>query len=220
MRALWAELRVQELAAVAEAFESEAPVDAQRLWRHVICLDPANAAARAGVARTPIVRVARPPIAVRGKGRKSPPEHDVWVALEDPLPLLRAKRRTARAISSRPAVPPPNANARAKADTAILEVERQVQTARFEDALASAKTARAQIARVAAAERPEREARLEVLAATAELALGRNEAARESLSRALAANPALALDAQKTSPKVLRALAQARAQSEPGEGAQ
>jgi hypothetical protein len=170
------------------------------------------------VVRTPIVRVARPPIAARGKGRKASPEHDVWVALEDPLPLLRAKRRPARAISSRPAAPLPDA--RAEADAAIRNVERQVQTARFEDALASAKTARGQLARVAAAERPEREARLEVLAATAELALSRNEAARASLGRALAANPDLALDAQETSPKVLRALAQVRAQSKPGGGAQ
>jgi len=51
---------------------------------------------------------------------------------------------------------------------------------------------------------PPRWARLEMLQATAELALARDADARASMVRALAADPALALDPATTSPKVLR----------------
>jgi len=52
-----------------------------------------------------------------------------------------------------------------------------------------------------------------VLAATALLALGRAEAAETALRRALAVEPALALDPAATSPKVLRAFDAARARA-------
>jgi hypothetical protein len=55
-----------------------------------------------------------------------------------------------------------------------------------------------------------RRARLEVLAATAEVARGRNRQARDHLARALHADPSLALDLQGTSPRLLALLPAAR----------
>jgi hypothetical protein len=59
-----------------------------------------------------------------------------------------------------------------------------------------------------------RRTQLEVLSATAQIALGRNEAARESFQRALAADPQLELDAGSTSPKIRRVFETVR--DEPG----
>jgi hypothetical protein len=53
--------------------------------------------------------------------------------------------------------------------------------------------------------------RLELLAATARLALGQEDAARACLVRALAVDPRLELDPATTPPKVLRAFDAARA---------
>ena len=57
----------------------------------------------------------------------------------------------------------------------------------------------------------ERRARADVVAATAQVALGRDDEARRSFERALAADPALRLDPATTSPKVRRAFDAARA---------
>jgi hypothetical protein len=57
-------------------------------------------------------------------------------------------------------------------------------------------------------------ARLEVLAAVAQVAHGDDEAARQSFGRALEAQPGLELDPGRTSPKVMRALEGARAAAE------
>ena len=53
-------------------------------------------------------------------------------------------------------------------------------------------------------------AHLEVMAATAEVALGQRARARQSMIRALHADPALLLDERETSPKVLEVLRAAR----------
>jgi hypothetical protein len=55
-----------------------------------------------------------------------------------------------------------------------------------------------------------RRARLEVLAATAEVARGRKIQARDHLVRALRADPSLALDERETSPRLLALLPEAR----------
>jgi hypothetical protein len=56
--------------------------------------------------------------------------------------------------------------------------------------------------------------RLEVLSATAQLALGDERAARASLARAIEAQPDLVLDPMKTPPKVMRALELTRVSGE------
>jgi hypothetical protein len=86
-----------------------------------------------------------------------------------------------------------------------------VRTAQFEQALASAPGLRQRLANApAGGTRTSLIAQAEVLAATAELALGKSDAAEKSLRRALAVDPALALDPTTTPPKVLRALEAAR----------
>ena len=92
-----------------------------------------------------------------------------------------------------------------KVETAALldRCEAELRAAHFEQALASASEARDRIdARNDAADNPGR-VRLEVASATAYVALGQNDAALESLERALIADPDLELDPALTSPKVL-----------------
>ncbi|MBW2493828.1 MAG: hypothetical protein JRE43_03675, partial [Deltaproteobacteria bacterium] len=57
--------------------------------------------------------------------------------------------------------------------------------------------------------------RLEIASATAHVALGRTEAALESLERALIADPNLELDPALTSPKVLAVFRAARGRGSP-----
>jgi LysM repeat protein len=88
--------------------------------------------------------------------------------------------------------------------------EAELRAAHFEQALASAGEARDRIdARNAAADVPGR-VRLEIASATAYVALGQNDAALESLERALIADPSLELDPVLTSPKVLAVFRVAR----------
>jgi hypothetical protein len=62
----WAELRAEELAQQAEALEASDPIEANRVWRHVLCLDPGHEPARRGAERTQPLRVHRPAIEIRG----------------------------------------------------------------------------------------------------------------------------------------------------------
>ncbi len=94
---------------------------------------------------------------------------------------------------------------------AVLErCEAEVRAARFEQALESAAEVREQFdARSSAADSQSR-VRLEIASATAYVALGRTDAALESLQRALIADPDLELDPALTSPKVLAVFRAAR----------
>jgi hypothetical protein len=96
-------------------------------------------------------------------------------------------------------------------DRRIDEVDRLLGRAQFHTALGLARNTLERLDAGGEAPHPDRRrARLEVLAATAEVALGRRDAARESLGRALQADPALALDRDRVSPKVLKLLQEAR----------
>ncbi len=93
--------------------------------------------------------------------------------------------------------------------------EAELRAAHFEQALASAGEARDRIdARNGTADNPDR-VRLEIASATAYVALGQNEAALESLERALIADPDLELDSALTSPKVLAVFRAARGRATP-----
>jgi hypothetical protein len=97
-------------------------------------------------------------------------------------------------------------------DTALANGEEHLRYARFEAALASAEEVRPRLERMRRLpDLQERWVRLEVLAATAQLALGDETAAGASLARAIVQLPDLALDPQRTPPKLLRALEAARA---------
>ncbi len=96
-------------------------------------------------------------------------------------------------------------------DRRSAEVERLLARAHFRTALGLARKTLAGLDESGDALHPDpRRARLEVMAATAEIALGRRDGARESLARALRADPALELDASEVSPKVLELLREAR----------
>jgi LysM repeat protein len=93
--------------------------------------------------------------------------------------------------------------------------EAELRAAHFEQALARAGEARARIeARNDAADDPGR-VRLEIASATAYVALGQNDAALESLERALIADRDLELDPALTSPKVLAVFRAARGRAAP-----
>lgn len=198
--ARWASLRAEELGNTARALEPQAPLRAHRLWRRVLCLDPGSDAAAAGLERTPAVAVHRPPIVT---GAADASERDAW-ALSRPL-AVRVPRTPAPRQPARTAAPKS-----ADFDAALDSLARQVRRAQFEAALESAARGRAAAKTAGASVAPKRAAQLEVLAATAALALGRNDDAEQSLGRALDADPQLRLDPATTSPKVRRALDRAR----------
>jgi hypothetical protein len=90
-------------------------------------------------------------------------------------------------------------------DAELGAAEAQVRGARFQQALLTADQIRSKLGSIEDVPGAIlRRAQLEVLAATAQIALGHNEAARESFQRALAADPELELDAGSTSPKIRR----------------
>jgi hypothetical protein len=89
-------------------------------------------------------------------------------------------------------------------DAVLMEVDTKLCLARFEDALAASREGRRTLADLPRTARSDRQrARLEVLAATAQLALGREASARRHLAFALELDPNLRLDAAETSPKVM-----------------
>ena len=192
LRAEWASLRGRELTALAERFERRDDPRSLALWQHLLCLDPENAAARAGVARSAAVRVHRPPL---GAG-PADSAGEGWArgALTAPLGL--------------PGASPPNQQLLAE----VRELDEQVRRARFDRALERAAALRRRVSALPpSSDRAGLLVETEVLAATAELALGRPRQAEASLGRALDVYPGLELDPAKTSPKVLRALEAARA---------
>ena len=201
VRAEWASLRMKELAQWARRAESDDPLRARQMWRRLLCLDPANDEALAGVLRAKAVRVHRPPLV-----DQSPPiprAQDAFASLDAPLDLATdvasAKREEHSQSEFR------------ELRSEIGALEEQVRSAQFERAVAAAPALRSRLARApAGGTRTSLTAQAEVLVATAELALGRTAEADASLKRALAADPKLALDPATTAPKVIRALGAAR----------
>jgi hypothetical protein len=210
--ARWAALRAQELARHAKASEADAPVAAHRVWRHVLCLDPADEAARAGALRTRPLHVHRPEIRVGPVAAEERSDTDLWRSLGAPL-----------AFAARAPAPPRAAlegevlgrdAALAQIDGWLAAGEAQVTGARFEAALANAARARARLdALPQGRDLPRRRLRLELIEATAEAARGRDEAARACFARVLALEPGFAFDARTTSPKLMRLLDAARVEA-------
>lgn len=94
----------------------------------------------------------------------------------------------------------------------VAEARRELRAARFEEALAAAQAAREESETFPASDPVRRlRAALEVVAATAEVALDRYGDAILSFERALEADPGLELDPRTTSPKVLAVFERVRA---------
>jgi hypothetical protein len=200
LRARWARMRADQLAALAAAAEPRDRAEALRLWQRVQCLDPSSAAALAGIAGgrpDPVSEAAAPgnaserPDAPKPRTRRKPPERRA--------PAAPAPKEAERAVAAATQPPPPSVA------TELAQAEQMIRAARFDDALGAIERLRPDAAR------PTERARLELLAATAQVAFGDEAAARASLERALRADPGLALDESATSPKLLRVLDDARA---------
>ena len=105
----------------------------------------------------------------------------------------------------------------AELDRELAEIDGLLATAHFHTVLALVIQSRGQLETLGPdAGLVERRVRLEVMAATAEIALGRRSQARRSLQRALGADAGLSLDEQATSPKVLSLLRELRRGNGPG----
>jgi hypothetical protein len=213
LRARWAQLRVVELTERADIREEASPIEAYLFWRRVLCLQPGSFEARLGASRTRPIRIHRPAVVLRDAGGEQVlrPDDDPWIALSAPIPVAR----TAAA---------PDAADRAAArqrllaaiDAQLDDGEHRLRQARFGAALEAAAEVRRRLDRMRAGEDLRQPwVRLEVLSATAQLALGDERAARESLARAIAWQPDLVLDPMKTPPKVIRALETVRVPGEP-----
>lgn len=124
------------------------------------------------------------------------------VAAAPPGFVPAVARRGERPVGEDPPLAPP-----VDAEALVRRAEAKLRDAYFEEALATADDA---LARIAARGDGERRARLEMVAGTAELALGNREAALDRFVEALEANPQLRPDPREISPKVLRFLERAR----------
>jgi len=212
LRARWAALRAFELSERAKSREEAATIEAYLLWRRVLCLRPGSLEARLGTARSRPIRVYRPAVVLHDTGPEPElvPADDPWIILGQPIAVARAE-----------AVPAPADRAAARrrilaaVDAELLDGELRLWQARFEAALEAAVRARQRLDRMrSGADLRQPRVRLELLSATAQLALGDEQAAHESLMRAIESQPDLVLDPAKTSPKVIRALEAARIAAE------
>lgn len=160
--------------------------------------DAASAAGTdAGTAAETPVASSRPTTA--GETADAPPAE----ALEpSPAP---AEATPTRVAAVRPA-PTPEQAPPSEPPRWLAEAERAVLEARFEEALTWVERGR-----MAGSGSGATRAELEVLAGTAQLALGRAEAARSAFASALDADPALVLDPLRHSPKVVAVFESVRA---------
>jgi len=214
LRAAWAKIRADQLAEAAWKLEPHSRVFANRVWRHASCLDPDRLDFVHALSRTAPVRWARPPIlgadVVRvEEGEELPKPVSEWSwDLGEPIRVVVARTPAPEGIGGvregfRPSL--------LEAMEPIAAAEKALQEARFELALEWVERGRRLLeTHEPALERPGRRAQLEVLAATAEIALGREDAARESLARALRAQSELSLDPARHSPKLVRLFQEVR----------
>jgi hypothetical protein len=198
-RARWSALRVRELTDRARALEASDPLGAQAFWLRAACLAPDSAMVSRGIARTAPARVHRPR-AVVGSA-PLPPSEDPWASLAEPV-VIQRKVGSFLTLENRHRDP---GALLLEIDGLMSQVDERVREARFEEALGVAERARVALdAMREDSDLSPRWARLEILQATAQLALGRSAAARASMRRALAADPTLELDPARTSPRVVQ----------------
>jgi hypothetical protein len=154
----------------------------------------------------------------------------IWAAAsEPPQPLVStevqqaAGRRVEVALpQASPAVPARrlrgDEDGLARLDVEIAELDGLLAEAHFHTVLALANATRELLDGLDPDSRlASRRAHLEVMTATAQVALGQRARARRSLRRAILADPDLTLDEREISPKVLGLLRELRAQPAAGE---
>jgi hypothetical protein len=129
-------------------------------------------------------------------------------------PVLLAARAPARLRGEPGDVRPQRGGSLRQIERWLAEAEEQVEAARFEEALETSAKARASLAGLPPGQQVSRNRlRVELVDATAEAARGRDAEARACFARVLALDPAFALDARTTSPKLIRLLDAARAET-------
>jgi len=221
-------MRAHELAVLALELERSAPGDALKVWLHVACLDPERDDAPEGAVRTALVRIHAPEVMREEPdvASQAPDLASAFTQLDNPI-LVAPPKRLAE-VTPRRATPPrakkrgvaqqarPSPHAAPQgvpslADGLLDEAEGLVRQAHFEEALETARKAREAVPETGdQAALRKRRARADVIAGTAQVALGQDAEARASFERAIQTDPSLRLDRANTSPKVLRAFEAAR----------
>jgi LysM repeat protein len=186
-------------------------------------------AARLGTSVEALVRVnglADPNRLEVGQRLRVPPGANRTVAKPTkPRPAVSSpppQSSSARRVAATPATAPRGAetvpatgprNSLFAVDRAIRDTAQRLRSAHFEETLDEARKARSLLTPLQSEPgAAERSARVEVLAAMAEIALGRDESARASFERALLADPGLTLAPGEVSPKILRLFEETRKQ--------
>jgi hypothetical protein len=137
VRAEWASLRMKELAQWARRAEADDPLRARQMWRRLLCIDPANDEALAGVLRAKAVRVHRPTLVVHAPPIARAP--DAFASLDAPIGLVTEGTSAAREERSQSEF--------RELRSAIGALDAQVRAAQFERAIAAAPALRSRLAR-------------------------------------------------------------------------
>jgi hypothetical protein len=209
----WTRLRREELRGLALLLEASDPLEARRIWLHAACLAPGDAEIAAALARTARPIVHRISVEVAPVQPRAPA-----ATLGGALDVLASEARVAPAPRE-PALRPAARSAPADLVFDFTPVDAQIRAAAehldqalFQQAADLSDLARARLARLASAPPVRaRRVRIELLGATARLALGREGDARRCLERALREDPDLAVDPAVSPPKLQRLLEEARA---------
>ncbi len=200
----YAVLRVRELFRAARGLEAVRPLDTRRLVLHARCLIAEDGDLEGVLARTRPVRVAHPR-RVFAADPGGPSELGRW--LEARVEQVAVAPPPPPRPSPEPLRPGPDALRLTALAREVERAEALLREARFEEAEQAALRLRPHFGQLGAGPAVAAlRVRAELAAATAQLALGRNEQARQSLRHALDANPGLELDPLETPPKVRRAL--------------
>ncbi len=155
---------------------------------------PEENALRPLTARAILPTVSAPPPSTPVAPRARPPDTSAASRIQLPAAGTAAPGRTPRSPGAAPARDP------------LAPIRAAVRGARFEEALARVDGVRPRL------REPRARAELEVLAATASLALGRDRDARRQFAAALRADPDLRLDPFEHSPKLRALFAAVRAE--------
>ncbi len=233
-RAEWAKVRVEELSRLARVLEDVDPMEAHRFWKHASCIAPEDEKVSAQLARSTPLTVHH--ALAQGVGtpgrtsldRASSVDGALLIALTQPnLSSAPAPQPVAaRLVRKAPPAPPPPVSApppervRSKPVLGLNHVDEvldvlagMIQEARFRSALEMMTSVREAVREIpAGADQRLRFARVELLAGTAQVALGQNDVAREHFRQALKANPALELGGDQP-PKVRRVFSEVKAES-------
>ena len=215
--ARWAELRVWELTRLARQAERANRDVAYRLWFHVACLQPDSPDAREGLHLNGRVRVFRPILVDAAPVRQPEPAPNAGQAIarlegsvyvRTPAWLADAAPQVAAGLLP---------EEKSGVEALLVQAEAELRSAHYRTALASAEEALRLLDELLheGEWQEAQRARGEVVMATAEIALGREDSARERFARTLRRDPSFELDPASTAPKVMRALQAARAGEEP-----